>query len=345
TGLGGLKILTFEDSGLPDDFEPGVVCETLKDDIISMFPEQENAMDTHPELFNDENELRVITDSETEVWVQFVWEGAGWKNTFGYYTYELGNEPTSVSDLNKNVIFPNVSGTNEGGGLNSGDMVNLGTFPENTVIGFYIVAKGWSNGEMVNGSYTHYTDLNLNPNNTQQHLLFTENCCNELVLTFEDVKLPGGDKDFNDIILTIKDNNNGFENLPESFKTENVFFVPLCDESFNPDCIDPSIFPYEVNDINTNDIKLTFMYKLENEDDETVGYIFRARNGTSEIINNVEVKIANNSPVWTSPEIPNNTEVFFMIPNPGAGFKLHWDGGQTNGTSSTNENQIELSCF
>ena len=228
SGLGGLKILKFEDSGLPDDFQPGVVCETLKDNIIEMFPERVDATQLHPYLFNENLETRIITDSETEVWVQFVWEGAGWKNTFGYYTYELGNEPTSVSELNKNVVFPNVSGVNEGGGLVPGDMVFIGEFPANTVIGFYLVAQGWQNGEMVNGIYTHYTDINLNPNNTQQHLLFTENCCDELVLTFEDTRLPSGDKDFNDIMLTIKDNGEGFANLSESFKTENLYFIGLC---------------------------------------------------------------------------------------------------------------------
>ncbi len=228
SGLGGLKILTFEEIIIPP-VEPGEYCETLADDIIEMFPETEDATIAHPYLFDGENELRIITNKQTDVWIQFIWEGAGWTNTFGYYTYELGNEPQSVNDIEKNVIFPNASMAGSGGNLNQGDMVFLGNFPANTVIGFYLTAKGWQNGQIVNGIYTHYTDYHLNDNAMQQHLLFLENCCNELVLTFEDILLPGGDLDFNDIIFTIKDNNEGYVNLPESFKEENIYFIPLCD--------------------------------------------------------------------------------------------------------------------
>ena len=235
TGLGGLKILTYEEIEIPP-VEPGEYCETLVDDIISMFPETENNMIAHPYLFDGENELRVITNQQTDVWIQFIWEGAGWTNTFGYYTYELGNEPESVNDLEKQVIFPNASMVGSGGDLNQGDMVYLGNYPANTVIGFYLTAKGWENGQMVNGIYTHYTDFNLNQNGMQQHLLFLENCCNELVLTFEDILLPGGDKDFNDIIFTIKDNNEGYVNDPESFKIEDVYFIPLCNGDEPDDC-------------------------------------------------------------------------------------------------------------
>ena len=231
TGLGGLKILTFEE--IPP-IEPGEFCETLQSSIINMFPEQEDATEAHPYLFNNSNELRVITNKETEVWVQFLWEGAGWTNTFGYYTYELGDEPQTTDDVEKNIIFTNASMVGSGGDLNQGDMVNLGVFPANTVVGFYLIAQGWDNEteQLTQGVYTHYTDFHLNENNQQQHLLFLEDCCNELVLTFEDIKLPSGDKDFNDIIFTIKDNNEGFENNPNSFKTEDVYFIPLC-EDFN----------------------------------------------------------------------------------------------------------------
>ncbi len=236
TGLGGLKILTYKEIIIPP-IEPGEYCETLADDIIAMFPEREDATIQHPYLFDGENELSVITNQETDVWIQFIWEGAGWTNTFGYYTYELGNEPESVNDLNKNVIFPNASMVGSGGDLNQGDMVYLGNFPANTVIGFYLTAQGWENGQMVNGLYTHYTDFHLNQNSMQQHLLFLENCCNELVLTFEDILLPGGDKDFNDIMFTIKDNNEGYTNDPESFKIEDIYFIPLCND-FDPDDCD-----------------------------------------------------------------------------------------------------------
>lgn len=215
SGLGGLKILAISmDEGVPDDIIPTEPCETLLSSIIGMFPESQNAINNHPYLFEQGVTLNVTTEEETEVYVVFVWEGAGWKNTFGYYAYPADNPPTSVEELEQYVVFPNVSMVGEGGGLEPGDMVQLGTepFPANTVIGFYLVAQGWANGQMVNGVYSHYTNLDFNHNNNQQHLLFIEDGCQDLVLTFEDIRLPGGDKDYNDIILVIKDNADQFPN-------------------------------------------------------------------------------------------------------------------------------------
>lgn len=231
SGLGGLKILAISiDEGVPDDIIPTEPCPTLLASIKDMFPETQNAMINHPYLFQEGVTLNVTTAEETEVYVVFVWEGAGWKNTFGYYAYPADNPPTSVEELQKYVVFPNVSLVGEGGGLEPGDMVQLGTepFPANTVIGFYLVAQGWANGQMVNGVYTHYTNINFNHNNNQQHLLFIEAGCQDLVLTFEDIRLPGGDKDFNDIILVIKDNP---EQLPNTrFNVEGIIQLNGDDE-------------------------------------------------------------------------------------------------------------------
>lgn len=215
SGLGGLKILAITvDEGIPDDIIPGEPCSTLMDAITLMFPESQNARDNHPYLFEESITLNVTVEEETPVYVKFIWEGAGWKNTFGYYAYPFDNPPSSIEELEKYVVFPNASMVGSGGGLKQGDMVQLGDapFPANTVIGFYLVAQGWANGQMVDGVYTHYTNIDFNNNNNQQHLLFIEDGCEDLVLTFEDVMLPGGDKDFNDIILVIKDNDEDYPN-------------------------------------------------------------------------------------------------------------------------------------
>jgi hypothetical protein len=215
SGLGGLKILSISiDEGIPDDIIPGEPCPTLMDAITLMFPEGQEAIIHHPYLFEEGVTLNVTVDEETPVYVKFIWEGAGWKNTFGYYAYPADNPPSSIEELEKYVVFPNASMVGSGGGLEPGDMVQLGNepFPANTVIGFYLVAQGWANGQMVDGVYTHYTNIDFNNNNNQQHLLFIEDGCEDLVLTFEDIMLPGGDKDFNDIILVIKDNDEDFPN-------------------------------------------------------------------------------------------------------------------------------------
>jgi len=223
SGLGGLKILSISiDEGVPPDVKPTEPCPTLLTAIRNMFPESQNARNNWPKLFKEDVTLNVTTAEETNVYVTFVWEGAGWRNSFGYYAYPANNPPGSIQELQRHIVFPNVSGVGEGGGLEPGDMVQLGTgpFPANTVIGFFLVAQGWANGQMVDGIYTHYTNINFNPNKNQQHLLFIESGCQDLVLTFEDIRLPGGDRDFNDIILVIKDNPNELPNT--RFNTESI---------------------------------------------------------------------------------------------------------------------------
>lgn len=223
SGLGGLKILSISiDEGVPPDVKPTEPCPTLLTAIRNMFPESQNARNNWPKLFKEDVTLNVTTAEETNVYVTFVWEGAGWRNSFGYYAYPANDPPRNIQELKRHMVFPNVSGVGEGGGLEPGDMVQLGKgpFPANTVIGFFLVAQGWANGQMVKGIYTHYTNIKFNPNKNQQHLLFIESGCQDLVLTFEDIQLPGGDRDFNDIILVIKDNPNELPNT--RFNTENI---------------------------------------------------------------------------------------------------------------------------
>jgi len=210
TGLGGLKILAINiDEGVPDNVEPTEPCVTLMANISELFPERMDVRKVHNDLFSDTAHLNIYVKEETPVFVSFIDEGAGWRNTFGYYSYPAGNPPQSIDDLEKHIVFPNVSKVGEGGGLDFGDRVQLGdgSFPAGTVIGFYIVAQGWKNGLTTDGVYTQYTDRIFNSDQAQQSTLFVSSGCDDIVLTFEDIKVKESscDHDFNDIILTIKD--------------------------------------------------------------------------------------------------------------------------------------------
>jgi hypothetical protein len=228
SGLGGLKILTIsKDDGVPDDIIPTEPCATLMQAIAGFLPPMQNAMVLRPQLFDPANNLQVVTKEETPVYVVFIHEVASWKNSFGYYAYPADNPPQNVEELQKHIVFPNVSLVNEGGGLKPGDMVQLGdkSFAANTVIGFFLVAQGWANGQMVEGVYTHYTDKGFNIDQNQQHVLFIETTCNDLVLAFEDIKVNSSDKDFNDIILVVKDNPDQLMN--SRIKTEGIVKVEV----------------------------------------------------------------------------------------------------------------------
>lgn len=209
-GTGGLKILTIEiDEGIPDNIILTKPCPTLINNIIAMFPESKNNRNAQPDLFSDGNNLNLRLVKESPVYVTFIDEGAGWRNSLAYYTYDAATPPSDSDELELHMVFPNISKEGEGGGLTSGNRVQLGnaTFPQNTVIGFCLIVQGWKNGTTVDGVYRHFTNIEWNRNSNQQHILFKEQNCKDIVVCFEDIDISsGGDKDYNDIIFTVTDN-------------------------------------------------------------------------------------------------------------------------------------------
>lgn len=220
-GGGGFKILrkrvkdeyktitTYNGSGRPDGMEEDVeVCSTLLPNIYqNVLPERENAMELHPEFF--ENPVKNITvTEETELYLTFIDEGAGFKNVLGYYTYQEDNMPTQEDQLDKVVIFPNASAQGSGGQLVRGNTMRLlGTFQPGTVISFFVIANGWRNGQITDGYYTQHTDIEYNMSGRQQSLIFYDATCNSTVIAFEDITVPNGDNDFNDAIFEITASN------------------------------------------------------------------------------------------------------------------------------------------
>lgn len=128
------------------------------------------------------------------------------------------------SYLNKTVIFPNASLQNSGGSLKPGNRVKLlydpsdptSVFPNNIGVGFFLIPNGWN-------SYTQqftikpnivYSDSILNPptasdpSGSIQTVLLSdmENSTAEQyvsVVGFEDIMRPGGDADFNDLVVKV----------------------------------------------------------------------------------------------------------------------------------------------
>ena len=189
---------------------PTKPCPTLYGSIMDQFPEYKNNEANQALLFDAKAEKHVVLLKSTEIYAAFIAEGAGYKNTFGWYSYDSANAPTSTSQLKLNVLFPNVSGHI----LNQGDMVKLqdGKFNAGTVIGFFLIIGGWENGTINYDKLTLYTDYNLNPGGQQQHILFKQKDCGDVVLAFEDKLMSeGSDADFNDIIFTVTDNRTELE--------------------------------------------------------------------------------------------------------------------------------------
>jgi hypothetical protein len=173
--------------------------------IMTQFPENQNNKEKQKVLFEANVQKRVVITKETDVYVTYITEGAGNENTFGWYSYDSLAKPSSASELKLNVLFPTVSDRI----LKQGDRLQLGKarFPAGTVIGFFLIIKGWQDGAIHFDRQTLYTDYAFNPNGYQQHILFKQKDFGDLVLAFEDeLLIETSDRDFNDIIFTVSDN-------------------------------------------------------------------------------------------------------------------------------------------
>ena len=135
----------------------------------------------------------------TEASVIFMGEGAGYKNSFGYYFSK--EDQTKPSELI--TIFENASGTGPGlaggGQLNIGDSVNLGSFSEDKRIGFWVKGNGYVNDR----GKVYYSETSFNPDGLDHMAMVYDPLSKEVVFGFEDL-FYGGDRDYNDVMFSIK---------------------------------------------------------------------------------------------------------------------------------------------
>jgi LruC domain-containing protein len=176
----------------------------------------------------------LVLQQDAEIYLTFVHEGAGYKNSVGYYLYDAANPPSSVNDIKSRMIlaYPNNSYLNSGGGLQSGNRVKLryldpvtglysDTFPAGTGVGWFLAANGWRDSAtgVLERAYeqTSFSDpvLNYQTYNSQgmtvaqsaQTVLLLDENHQTLLLGFEDIlRHHGGDQDFNDAVLLVETN-------------------------------------------------------------------------------------------------------------------------------------------
>ncbi len=218
---GYLTLGAWNSQGLPDYLYPisDIVEQGLLDDINTSLPENVSGgiPVTHPEFLAGV-ETNLVLQENAEVWITFVHEGAGYRNTLGYFTYQQDNPPTSVDDINNYTIaFPNTSYLNSGGELQTGDKVQLkyydentqsfvNEFPSGTVIGWFLVSDAWNGTNVGDGKYNYYSIPEFNPETDvslkQHNVLLYDNQRNLVLIGFEDLNRESWcDNDFNDAVF------------------------------------------------------------------------------------------------------------------------------------------------
>lgn len=202
---------SWDSQGVPNNLiTPEELSESFLSVLNSVLPERQPVPEYNPQYLNEGALTNINMIEDGEVFVTFIHEGAGYKNSLMFFTYNTADgEPDSVSSEDLTIIFPNVSYIGSGGGLKSGDRIKIGEFQSGTTIVWALVADGYSTStETVGeGRNTFYSidRMNIEPEPNNQHVVqiaFDE----RVVLSFEDLVRTEGDNDFNDAVFSVTSN-------------------------------------------------------------------------------------------------------------------------------------------
>ncbi|MCC6274012.1 MAG: DUF4114 domain-containing protein [Deltaproteobacteria bacterium] len=181
------------------DLDPAFVAE-----VEGIFNVDHDGTAFNLDLVADEDpNLRLF--QEAEIYVTFIHERAGYKNQFGYFTFDDADGDGLIAPeeiLDQQLIFENVS--EDDGTLTEGNTVKIGPFPAGTQVGFYVVANGY-----VHPKGTFYTLNELNSDNSPHMAMVATSDGGNVAIGIEDKPWASSDLDFNDVIFT-------FTTTPES---------------------------------------------------------------------------------------------------------------------------------
>ncbi|MBC7382988.1 MAG: LruC domain-containing protein [Bacteroidia bacterium] len=225
-------------NGVPNNLQQprDVVSNQLINDIWSSLPSRVSVAVNHPEWLDDNLSKRTLLITQTaDVYVTFLTEGAGYRNSLFYYKYHKNFPPSSSAAIDSlYIIYPNASLLNSNGGLLTGDRVLLGRIGADTVIAYGIAANGFNNTNATinGGDWIFYANKNFNPETNptlKQHLVMLYDApSKKFIMGFEDLirTASGCDHDFNDVLFYTSCNpvnaisHDSIINLPASNDTD-----------------------------------------------------------------------------------------------------------------------------
>jgi LruC domain-containing protein len=200
--------------GRPNYLEPvgDIIGADMLASINVSLPETKSVALLHPQYISAGAASDIVITEKSDVWLTFIYEGAGYRNSLGYYKYPTNKPPATMQDIDTiHFVFPNASLVGSGGGMHSGDKVKIGTYDAGTTIGLVLFADGW-NGTSVNyyagGAY--FSDSNLNPEVNpalKRHTVLLQ-YNNTYMIGFEDINRESKscDQDFNDVMIYASSN-------------------------------------------------------------------------------------------------------------------------------------------
>lgn len=232
------KLGTYDNQGLPSYLinPRDVVSTAFLNRINASLPERYPVPSYNPHYITagTQTNIEISGLDSADVWITFVAEGAGYRNTLGFYTYDISNPPTTPpTNPQIKLVFPNVSAAGSGGSLIAGDKVLLGRFGPGTGIGWVLLANAWNNPstnppDVGPGLWKLYSNYLFNPEASlslkYHNVLLFDQETQRVVLGFEDIRRDnsGCDNDFNDAIFYITATPNTAINLTNINETSEV---------------------------------------------------------------------------------------------------------------------------
>jgi hypothetical protein len=295
-----------------------IVSNTLLNDIWAALPSRVSVAVNRPTWLDDNITKRTLPITQTaDVWVTFLTEGAGYRNTLFYYKYHKNFPPATAAAIDSlYIVFPNASLTNSNGGLLSGDKVSLGRFGLDTIIAFGIASNGFNatTGTLSNGLGVYYAHKEFNPEpsvSLKQHMvMLLDPVSSKFIMGFEDVARTssGCDHDFNDVLFyttcnpitaiskvgiaglpsSVDDDGDGVNNVDDEYPSDPLRAFNSYYPAFNEyaTVAFEDLWPY-YGDYDLNDVIIDFNYKLvsnaQNEVKDVVSkFTLRASGGQIE---------------------------------------------------------------
>lgn len=223
TYLAGDYSSNYDSMGIPNNIQPNSQVK-FSDDFLNKIsvalPEGKDVRKTNPNYITDDTGANITLNDTAEVWITFLHEGAGFRNSFGFFTFTEDSIPKTKFEVSETVVFPNSSYHNSGGsqqGLRSGDTVSIGIFPAGTKIGFFVVSDGFDRHRNdgvrksadINRIFYTLKDLNSESDpELRAHTVLLNDTVFGVVLGMEDIirTSTNCDHDFNDIMFTVTSN-------------------------------------------------------------------------------------------------------------------------------------------
>lgn len=215
---------TWNNDGVPDYLKESSedYSGSLLQHLSNLLPDEGGASEFHSDLLSENNHIEL--NESAEILVSFLHENSIYRNALGFYNYRTDSPPQNVDEIGAiTIIYPNASFQRDGGGMISGNTVNIGSFTENESIGWVLISNGWNDQGIDTTVAQYYSDESFNPeagNLSIHSLLFFDQESGRLVLGFEDNQRDGNRDDFSDVIFTIRSEPENAINL------DNINLVP-----------------------------------------------------------------------------------------------------------------------